>query len=70
MEDTISPELNELSRIIRNYAETLTSEEQQVELRASADRLLGLAITLEGLAEAGESKTPSTGSNRRGEIAA
>ena len=46
VEDTISPELNELSRIIRNYAEKLTSEEQQVELRASADRLLGLALTL------------------------
>ena len=46
IEDTVSPELHELSRIIRNYAETLSSEEQQVELRASADRLLGLAITL------------------------
>ena len=46
VEDTISPELNELSRIIRNYAETLKSEEQQVELRASAERLQGLAITL------------------------
>jgi len=46
LEDTISPELNELSRIIRNYAETLKSEEQQVELRASAERLQSLAITL------------------------
>ena len=46
IDDTISPELNELARIIRNYAETLTAEEQQVELRASADRLNGLAITL------------------------
>ncbi len=46
IEDTVSPELNELARIIRNYAETLSSEEQKVELRASADRMNGLSVTL------------------------
>lgn len=46
IEDTLSPELNELARVIRIYAESLTSEEQQVELRSSADRLNGLAQTL------------------------
>ncbi|RLS52307.1 MAG: helicase [Planctomycetota bacterium] len=46
IENNVSPELVELSRIIRNYSETLQRDEEKIELKAAADRLLGLAVAL------------------------
>lgn len=46
IENNVSPELIELSRIIRNYSETLQRDEEKIELKAAADRILGLAVAL------------------------
>ena len=43
----VSPVLGDLRRVILNFADDLTDETQQVELTAAADRLAGLAASLE-----------------------
>ncbi len=46
IENNVSPELSELSRIIKNFSETLQKEEEKIELRAASDRMMGLAVAL------------------------
>ena len=47
LENLVSPELRRLSIDIRTYAARLKSEEQRIELTAAADRLEGLAASID-----------------------
>lgn len=49
--NAVSPELNQLASGIGEFAEKLDKEEQRIELKAAADRLFGLSVSIKNWLE-------------------